>query len=263
MNSGRASQRALLGVSALLFVASASATVVWGASMSAMEWMAMPGGWTMSMTWMRMPGQSWLAAASSFVAMWTAMMAAMMLPSLVPALCRFRGALGVDARSKAGRFTVLVGLGYFSVWIALGVVVYPVGVVIAAVMMRLPALARVAPLATGVIVFLAGALQLSSWKMGHLACWRDGVSHGCMVAADVRTAWREGVRLGVHCFYGCAALTASLLAVGVMDLRAMAVVTAAVTAERLSPESQPIARVIGAIGLAVGSLLMLNGCALT
>ena len=55
-------------------------------SMSAMGGMPMPGGWTMSMPWMRMPGQSWPAAAASFLGMWIVMMAAMMLPSLVPML---------------------------------------------------------------------------------------------------------------------------------------------------------------------------------
>ena len=44
-------------------------------------------------------------------------------------------------------------------------------------------------------------------------------------------AWRHGVRLGLHCSYCCAGLTANLLVVGVMDLRAMAVTGAAITLE--------------------------------
>ena len=36
-----------LGVSALLFAASAAVTIIWCASMSAMGEMLMPGGWTM------------------------------------------------------------------------------------------------------------------------------------------------------------------------------------------------------------------------
>jgi hypothetical protein len=65
MASERASQQAFLGVSALLFAASAALTIVWCASMSAMGEMPMPGGWTMSMAWMRMPGQTWPGAAAS------------------------------------------------------------------------------------------------------------------------------------------------------------------------------------------------------
>ena len=82
MVSERASQRALFGVSALLFAASAGVTIVWCASMSAMGEMPMPGGWTMSMAWMRMPGQTWPGAAASYLGMWVVMMVAMMLPSL-------------------------------------------------------------------------------------------------------------------------------------------------------------------------------------
>ena len=59
----RGIERAFLGVSALLFAASAAVTIVWCTSMSAMGGMPMPGGWTMSMTWMRMPGQTWPGAA--------------------------------------------------------------------------------------------------------------------------------------------------------------------------------------------------------
>ena len=70
MTSARASQHAFLGVSALLFAASAAVTIVWCASMSAMGGMPMPGGWTMSMAWMRMPGQTWPGAAASFLGMW-------------------------------------------------------------------------------------------------------------------------------------------------------------------------------------------------
>src|SRR5262249_40918749 len=90
----RASQRAFLAVSALLFVGSAAMTIGSCASVSAMGGMPMPGGWTMSMAWMRMPGQTWPGAAASFLYMWVAMMAAMMLPCLVPTLWRYRAAVG-------------------------------------------------------------------------------------------------------------------------------------------------------------------------
>src|SRR5215469_10319373 len=97
MVSEWSSERAFLGLSALVFAASAVVTIVWCASMSAMNGMPMPGGWTMSMAWMRMPGQTWLGAAASFIAMWAVMMVAMMLPSLVPTLWRYR-----EAVSKTG-----------------------------------------------------------------------------------------------------------------------------------------------------------------
>jgi hypothetical protein len=111
MASERASQQAFCGVSALFFAASAAVTIVWCASMSAMNEMPMPGGWTMSMAWMRMPGQTWPGAAASFLGMWVVMMVAMMLPSLFPMLWRYRQAVGRTGMTRLGRLTALVGVG--------------------------------------------------------------------------------------------------------------------------------------------------------
>ncbi|MGH8630526.1 MAG: DUF2182 domain-containing protein [Burkholderiales bacterium] len=72
--------------------------------------------------------------------------------------------------------------------------------------------------------------------------------------ADAGTAWRYGLRLGLHCSHCCAGLTAILLVVGVMDLRAMALVTAAITAERLA--GAPVARAIGAVVIGMGVVLL-------
>ena len=47
-----------------------------------------------------------------------------------------------------------------------------------------------------------------------------------------------------------------LLVTGVMDLRAMAVVTAAMTLERLAPDGDRVARAIGAIAVGAGLLLI-------
>jgi len=254
--SDRAAQRAFLGVSALLFVASAAVTIVWCASMSAMGEMPMPGGWTMSMAWMRMPGQTWCGAAASFLGMWVAMMVAMMLPSLVPMLWRYRQAVGRTGGTRLGRLTALVGVGYFCIWTIVGIAAFPLGVALAAVEMRLPALARAVPLAVGVVVLVAGAVQFTAWKARHLACCREAPARGHTVPADAATAWRHGVRLGRHCSYCCAGLMTILLVVGVMDLRAMAVVTAAITAERLAPAGELVARGIGAVAVGVGLFLL-------
>ena len=102
------SERVFFGVFALLFAASAAATMVWCASMSAMRGMPMPGGWTMSMAWMRMPGQTWPGVAASFTGMWIVMMVAMMLPSLTPMLSRYRRAVASRGAAQPGQLTVLV-----------------------------------------------------------------------------------------------------------------------------------------------------------
>jgi len=254
--SERASQRAFFGVSALLFAASAAVTIVWCTSMSAMDGMPMPGGWTMSMAWMRMCGQTWPGVAASFLGMWVVMMVAMMLPSLVPMLWRYRQAVGRTGETRLGLLTALVGVGYFFVWTAFGMVAFALGVALAAVEIQLPALARVVPIAIGVVVLIAGALQFTAWKAHHLACCRAASERGRALPAAVGTAWRYGVRLGLHCSYCCAGLTAILLVIGVMDLRAMAVVTAAITVERLAQAGERIARAIGAVVVGAGLFLI-------
>jgi predicted metal-binding membrane protein len=262
MASERASRRTFFGLSALLFAASAAVTSDWCASMSAMGEMPMPGGWTMSMAWTRMPGQTWSGAAASFLGMWVVMMVAMMLPSLVPMLWRYRQAVGRTGARRLGRLTVLVGAGYFFVWTVLGAAAFPLGVALAAFEMQLPALARAVPITIGVLVLTAGSLQFTAWKMRHLACCREAPGHCRTLPADAGTAWRYGLRLGLHCGHCCFGPMAILLGLGVMDLRVMAVVTAAITLERLAPAGERVARAIGAVVVGAGLLLIARAAGL-
>jgi predicted metal-binding membrane protein len=255
MASNRPSEAPFVGISALLFAGSATLTIVWCASMSAMG-MPMPGGWTMSMAWMRLPGQTWLGAATSFLGMWVVMMVAMMLPSLVPMLLRYRQAVAGTGEARLGWLTALTGVGYFLVWTVVGMAVFPLGVAFAEVEMQQPALARAVPIAVSVVVLSAGALQFSAWKARHLACCREVPGRGRALPADARTAWRHGLRLGLHCSQCCAGPMTILLVIGVMDLRAMAVVAAAVTAERLTPAGERVARAIGAVVIGTGLFLI-------
>jgi predicted metal-binding membrane protein len=135
---------------------------------------------------------------------------------------------------------------------------YPLGVALAAIEMRQPELARAAPIAAGMVVLIAGGLQFTAWKAHHLACCRKKAAHGGQLAADAGTACRHGLRLGLHCSQCCAGLIAMLLVLGVMDLRAMAVVAAAITVERLAPAGQRVARASGAIVIAAGLFLIVR-----
>jgi predicted metal-binding membrane protein len=260
--SERNSDRTFVGVSALLFAVSAALTIVWCASMSAMGEMEMPGGWTMSMAWMRMPGQTWSNKAVSFLGMWVVMMVAMMLPSLVPMLWRYRQAIGRTGKTQLGWLTVLVSVGYFFVWIVLGMATFLVGVALAAVAMQQAALAHAVPAVIGAVVLIAGALQFTAWKARRLACCRELPEHGGVLPADARTAWRHGLRLGLHCSFCCANLMMILLVIGVMDLGAMAVVAAAIAVERLAPAGDRVAQVTGAIVMVAGVLLIAQAAGL-
>jgi predicted metal-binding membrane protein len=212
---------------------------------------------------MRMPGQSWAEAASSFLAMWIVMMVAMMMPSLVPALWRYRKVVGRrTGETRLAWLTMLAGLGYFFVWAVIGLAVFALGVALAGIEMELPALARTVPAAAGVVVLIAGTLQFTTWKTHHLACWRKTPGHDYTLPPNARTAWRHGLRLGFRCSYGCADLTAVLLAIGIMDLKAMVAVTVAITAERLVPASERVARATGAVVVGTGLLLIARAAGL-
>src|SRR5437867_8257417 len=224
--------------------------------------MPMPGGWTMSMIWIRIPGQTWPGAAASFLGMWVVMTAAMMLPSLVPMLWRYRRAVGGPGEARLDLLTAFVAAGYFFVWTLFGMAVFPLGVALAAIEMRQPALARAVPIATAVVILLAGSLQRTTWKARRLAFCREAPARGLTLPADASTAWRHGLCLGLHCAYSCAALMAIVLVIGIMDLRAMAVVTAAITAERLAPAGVRVARAMGSVVVGAGLFLIAQAAGL-
>src|SRR2546426_6388040 len=195
------------------------------------------------MSTMPMPGQTWLPAAASFLGMWIVMMVAMMLPSLVATLWRYR-------QAGLGWLTTLVGVGYFVVWTVFGMAAFPLGI----------ALARAVPIAVGVVVLMAGFFQVTAWKAHHLACCREA-GRG-PVSADAGTAWRHGVRLGLHCAKCNVGLMAILLGLGVMDLRAMAVGTAAITVQRIAPAGERVARATGAVALGAGLFLIVRAASM-
>jgi predicted metal-binding membrane protein len=127
-------------------------------------------------------------------------------------------------RAVGSRPTALVGAGYFFVWSLVGVIVFPLGVAWAALE---------TPLAVGVVVLVAGLVQFTTWKAR---------------------------RLGLDCVLCCANLMAILLVIGVMDLATMALVTAAITLERLTPAGEKLARAVGVV--VVGTGLFLIACAI-
>jgi len=204
------------------------------------------------MSAMPMSGQTWLGAAASFLGMWVVMMVAMMLPSLVSMLWRYRQGVSRTGETRLGRLTALVGVGYFVVWTVFGMAAFPLAA----------ALARAAPIAVGVVVLLAGCLQLTAWKARHLACCREAPGRGRTLPADAGTAWRHGLRLGLHCTRCCVGLIAILLVIGVMDLRAMAVVATAITTERLAPAGERVARATGAVVVGTGLFLIARAAGL-
>ncbi len=73
---------------------------------------------------------------------------------------------------------------------------------------------------------------------------------------DAGRAWRHGLRLGLDCSYCCANLMLIPLVIGVMNLRAMAFVAAAITVERLVPAGERVAQATG-VAIVGTSLLLI------
>ena len=204
------------------------------------------------MTGMSMPEQTWYDGAARYLGMWMAMMVPMMLPSLAPVLLRYRRSVLAAGGLRSHGLTMMVGAGYYLSWAALGVPAYGVS----AGMMALEA--RWATIAAGLMLLAAGIVQLTPWKARQLARCREGAVCECRFLATAGAAWRHGLELGVRCALCCGTVMLALLTVGMMDLVAMAAVTLAITAERLTPAPLRAARVTGVAIIVLGLLTIVR-----
>lgn len=118
------------------------------------------------------------------------------------------------------------------------------------------ALARIAPIVFGVLVLYAGIFQLTSWKQRYLGCGQKASCGGMIQEISLRKAFQYGLQIGLDCVYCRANLIAILLVIGVMDLRTMAIVTAAITIERLVPAGERMAQLMGALIIIAGIFLI-------
>lgn len=166
-------------------------------------------------------------------AMWAVMMAAMMLPSALPVIIAFTKIVD-KRRLKAPIATIYVFVsGYFLVWLLFSVL-------LTLAQWRLHALFLLTPMmnpqnsrfAAG-IFFTAGVYQWLPLKrtclkhcqspLGFLLNqWQDGIGG----------AFNMGFRHGLHCVGCCWAQMLIMFAVGVMNLAAMALITAVVLVEK-------------------------------
>ena len=252
----KAHDRFFLVSSALVFAVCTTATIIDCVHMSAMDGMSMAGGWTMSMMWMLMPDQTWFEAAASFARMWLIMMVAMMMPVLFPMLRRYRQSVCTVRRSHLELLTLVVGTGYFSIWLLVGAAVFPLGFWLAELTMQYTLLASYVPILEGVTVILAGALQFTLWKIHQLKCCLSIPNRS--IPSTIVVAWQHGLRLGLKCTYCCAGLTLVLLVVGVMDPAAMALVAIAIAAERLATAGRQVAKLIGIVLVGIGLYMLIH-----
>jgi predicted metal-binding membrane protein len=187
--------------------------------------------------------------------MWSVMMVAMMLPSLMPTLTRYRHALIRNEARHLHRRTLAAAAAYFLVWSIAGAIIFPLGIVLAQAQMQHEWLASAVPVLTGAVVMLCGAFQFTRTKRRCLTCCREAPL--CISRMGNSSPWLDGMILAARCAACCANLMIVLLVIGVMDLVAMAVITVAITVERIAP-FRHAAQIIGGIAIVQGWLLILE-----
>ncbi len=203
---------------------------------------------------MPMPGGGLIAEGAAFMGVWAVMMVAMMLPSFVPALLGYRRLLREAHGRRLGTPTVLAGVGYFLVWACAGVVVHLLSVGLMTAEIRWPALGPFVPGAGGVALLVAGALQLTAWKTRQLERCRMGLLCGRAPSGTGWSAYRDGVRYGVHCCLCCAGFMLALMVFGMMDLAAVGGIAALITLERVARRPDRAARAAGILLVAAAAL---------
>jgi predicted metal-binding membrane protein len=201
----------------------------------------------------------WLAqgdmSASVFLAMWVTMMVAMMLPTVAPIVLAH---LAVTRQRGRGTYATLVFIaGYLLVWSGIGVVPFIAYKAIAqlsddaAHSMWLPVLA-------GAILIVAGGYQFTRWKR---VCFDHCQSPFAFIVTHdfgggAASALRAGALHGLFCLGCCWALTAVLLAVGLMNLVWMVGIFAIFLVEKSWRHGLVVAKVTGVLLIVLGAAVI-------
>jgi predicted metal-binding membrane protein len=171
-----------------------------------------------------------------YLSLWVVMTVAMMLPSAAPTL------LLVDRLSGSSATPLFLG-GYLIAWTAFGAAAYWIG-------------SFVAWPATGTLLIAAGVYQVLPLKhaclrrcRNPLAFLRDHAGEGPL---------RVGAIHGAVCVGCCAGLMVVLLALGMMNVLWMAVVGAAILAEKLLPRGERLAPVSALVLVGLGTWIALT-----
>jgi predicted metal-binding membrane protein len=194
--------------------------------------------------------------APLFLAIWVTMMVAMMFPTAAPMILAFhRVQAGKRARGGAFVPTWLFVAGYMLVWTLAGVVAYVGAVGAEAVAARAALLPATAARIGGAVLILAGLYQLTPLKDLCLSKCRTPVGF-------IMTSWRDGtvgaLRMGLlhglWCLGCCWLLFAILFPLGMMNIAAMAALTALIFAEKTLPWGRWATRATAVLLVVYGAL---------
>jgi len=203
-----------------------------------------------------MTGRLSLASGVLFLSLWAVMMAAMMFPSVWPTVLIY--AAVKRKRDAQGGSVPLFVAGYLLTWEMFGAAAYFLYVGVGALLASHADWAERLPLLIGAAVLLAGVYQLTGLKRKCLAHCRGPVEH---LSAHWRdggpgAAWMGGAH-GIYCLGCCSGLMLALVALGVMDLRWMATVSALIAIEKLGPRYRAVPAGIGIGLMLLGTIVAL------
>lgn len=198
------------------------------------------------------PGAMGLGVAE-FVGVWTLMMAAMMLPSVAPLAVLYR----TVADGPSGLVTGQLMAGYLAVWAAFGLVAFALADLGGRAAVASPDAARVVAV---VVLVLCAAYQMTSLKERCLVRCRTPLGH-LMRYRQWRGAiapLRIAAEHGAWCVACCWSLMVILLAMGAMDLLAMAVLTVVILVEKLAAPGRWFSVAVGAATIVLAVAVALD-----
>lgn len=190
------------------------------------------------------------------VAMWIAMVLAMMLPSASATIVTYSEIAETAARKKIAVISpIVLGAGYLLVWIGFAVTAAVAQIVLARATLLEQTTGTLGIAASGALFIAAGLYQLSALKQACLRQCRNPFGFFFTNWATTRRGvFRLGVKQGLFCLGCCVAAMLLMFAVGTMNIVWMAVLGAAMTAEKLVNSTR--------LSYAFGVILMFGGVAL-
>src|SRR5581483_1075574 len=192
-------------------------------------------------------------------AMWAIMMTAMMLPGATPMILLFAAITSRQRQAGQAAPSALVFVaGYLAAWAAFSVLCvfgeWGLQELFASQLLS-PTLGR---RLGGAVFVLAGLYQFSPLKHRCLSHCRSPLEFfSGRWPRNASGALRLGIRHGIYCV-GCCWLAMALLFVGgVMNFLWAAALAILVLAEKAAPKGEWVARIAGAVFLAVGGWLLI------
>jgi predicted metal-binding membrane protein len=193
-------------------------------------------------------------APLAFLAVWTGMMAVMMAPSVAPVGALYARTVQTHRAPRVAAFAMAYGL----VWGLAGIPALILGTWLDRVTMDNPQAGRLALVAA---LVLFGAYELTPLKQACLRHCRSPLSllmHYASFQGPLRD-FRAGLHHAVYCLGCCWALFVVLVAVGTMNLLAMAAIAAVVLVEKRWSRGVLFSRLAAVSALVLAGVLALTG----